>query len=168
MVHAGPRCYGAGMLSVGDVAPDFSAEASDGRRLSLSELRGSVVVLYFFPRAFTPICTRETARFRDQHADFSALGARIVGVSPDPLETQCEFGSRQGVQFPLLADPDRRIATAYGVLWPLLPRVRRVTFVISEAGRVELVASNELQVSKHVDAVLAHLRRRTPAASGQR
>lgn len=168
MVPAGARCYGAEMLSVGDVAPDFTADASDGRRLSLSELRGSVVVLYFFPRAFTPICTRETARFRDQHADFSALGACIVGVSPDPLETQCEFGSRQGVQFPLLADPERSIATAYGVLWPLLPRVRRVTFVISEAGRVELVASNELQVSKHVDAVLEHLRRRTPAASGQR
>jgi peroxiredoxin len=156
------------MLNLGDVAPDFSAEASDGRRLSLSELRGSVVVLYFFPRAFTPICTRETARFRDHHADFSALGARIVGVSPDPLETQCEFGSRQGVQFPLLADPERRIAASYGVLWPLLPRVRRVTFVISEAGRVELVASNELQVSKHVDAVLEHLRRRTQAAPAQR
>ena len=115
------------MLSVGDVAPDFSAEGSDGRKSSLSELRGSVVVLYFFPRAFTPICTRETARFRDHHAEFSALGARIVGVSPDPVATQCEFGSRQGVQFPLLADPERRIASSYGVLWPLLPRVRRVT-----------------------------------------
>ncbi|HEU4582644.1 MAG TPA: peroxiredoxin [Polyangiaceae bacterium] len=156
------------MLAVGDWAPDFTAEASDGRQLSLSELRGAAVVLYFFPRAFTPICTRETASFRDHHAEFEALGARIVGVSPDPLQTQCEFGSRQRVQFPLLADPERRIAAAYGVLWPLLPRVRRVTFVIDESGRVELVASNELLVSRHVDAVLEHLRRRVPAASGQR
>ena len=155
------------MLSVGDMAPDFSAEGSDGRKSSLSELRGSVVVLYFFPRAFTPICTRETARFRDHHAEFSALGARIVGVSPDPVATQCVFGSRQGVQFPLLADPERRIASSYGVLWPLLPRVRRVTFVISEAGKVELVASNELQVSKHVDGVLEHLRQRPRVASRQ-
>ena len=93
---------------------------------------------------------------------------RLLYQLPDPLETQCEFGSRQGVQFPLLADPERRIASSYGVLWPLLPRVRRVTFVIDEAGRVELVVSNELQISKHVDAVLEHLRRRSPAAAGQR
>jgi thioredoxin-dependent peroxiredoxin len=121
-------------------------------------------VLYFFPKAFTPVCTHETARFRDNFAELSALGAHVLGVSPDPLETQCEFGRQQRVQFPLLADPERRICSSFGVLWPLLPRVRRVTFVLSEAQRVELVLSHELQVSKHLDGVLNHLRKRRPLA----
>jgi peroxiredoxin len=153
------------VLAIGALAPDFTAESTDGRTLRLSELKPSLVVLYFFPRAFTPICTVETARFRDNHADLTALGARVLGVSPDPIETQCDFGRQQRVQFPLLADPDRRIASAYGVLWPLLPRVRRVTFVISEDSKIELVLNHELQVSKHLDGVLNYLRtRRAPAA----
>jgi peroxiredoxin len=153
------------VLAVGARAPDFRAAATDGRELSLSELSGSPVVLYFFPKAFTPVCTHETARFRDNFAELSALGAKVLGVSPDPIETQCEFGRQQRVQFPLLADPDRRICRGFGVLWPLLPRVRRVTFVLSEAQRVELVLSHELQVSKHLDGVLHHLRKRTPASA---
>jgi peroxiredoxin Q/BCP len=165
LVLVGVDCYGAAVLAVGDLAPQFEADASDGRKVSLSELRGSAVVLYFFPRAFTPICTRQAARFRDNHAELSALGAVVVGVSPDPLETQCEFGRSQRVQFPLLADPERRICQSYGVVWSLLPRVRRVTFVIGETGRVELVLNHEFQISKHLDGVLQHLRRRRPAAA---
>jgi thioredoxin-dependent peroxiredoxin len=153
------------VLAIGATAPDFSAESTDGRKLSLSGLQPALVVLYFFPRAFTPVCSVETARFRDNHADLSALGAQVIGVSPDPIETQCDFGRQQRIQFPLLADPERRIAAAYGVLWPLLPRVRRVTFVIGEDRKIELVLNHELQVSKHLDGVLNHLRRRTPAAA---
>jgi thioredoxin-dependent peroxiredoxin len=152
------------VLAVGALAPDFEADSSDGRKLSLADSSGSVVVLYFFPRAFTPVCTRQTARFRDNHAELTALGARVLGVSPDPVETQCEFGRQERVQFPLLADPDLRIGAAYGVLWPLLPRVRRVTFVISEARRIELVLNHEFQVSKHLDGVLHHLRSRRAAS----
>ncbi len=158
-------CYGAAVLAVGARAPDFRAAATDGRELSLSELSGAPVVLYFFPKAFTPVCAHETARFRDNFAELSALGAHVLGVSPDPIETQCEFGRQQRVQFPLLADPERRICGSFGVLWPLLPRVRRVTFVLSEAQRVELVLSHEFQVSKHLDGVLNHLRKRVPARS---
>lgn len=121
------------------------------------------MVLYFFPKAFTPVCTVETARFRDNFAELSSLGAHVLGVSPDPIETQCEFGRQQRVQFPLLADSERRICSSFGVLWPLLPRVRRVTFVLNEAQRVELVLSHELQVSKHLDGVLNHLRKRRSA-----
>jgi peroxiredoxin len=124
------------------------------------------VVLYFFPKAFTPICTIETKRFRDSYADLVGLGAEVVGVSPDRLETQCEFGQRQRVSFPLLADPVRRISFAYGVLWPILPRVRRVTFVISEKGSIELVVWHEFQVSKHLDEVFTYLRKR--ASRGER
>jgi peroxiredoxin Q/BCP len=161
----GAGCYGRRMLSVGALAPEFEADATDGRRLSLTQLRGKAVVLYFFPKAFTPICTRETVRFRDNYAELTALGAEVIGVSSDPFETQCEFGRSQSVPFPLLADPDRRICSAYGVLWPLVLRARRITFVIGETGRIELVLNHEFQVSKHLDGVLQHLQGRPRAAS---
>lgn len=150
------------------MAPDFEADSFDGRKVRLSELRGRPVVLYFFPKAFTPICTIETARFRDNYAELSDLGAEVIGVSTDRLDTQCEFGRRQQVNFPLLADPERRIASAYGVLWPLLPRARRVTFVIAETRLIELVVWHEFQVSKHLDSVLLHLKKRAHASAPRR
>jgi peroxiredoxin Q/BCP len=145
------------VLEVGTKAPDFDAESFDGRRIRLSELRGKPVVLYFFPKAFTPICTVETARFRDNYAELVALGAEVIGVSTDRLDRQCDFGRRQQVTFPLLADPDRRICQAYGVLWPLYPKARRITYIIGDTGVIERVLWHEFQVSKHLDGVLQHL-----------
>lgn len=156
------------MLGVGAVAPEFQAQSSDGRTVRLSDLRGKAVVLYFYPKSFTPLCTMETRRFRDNHADIAALGAEVVGVSSDELGVQCEFGQRQQVNFPLLADPDRRIANAYGVLWPMFGRARRVTFVIDEQGTIELVCWHEFQVSKHLDEVLLHLQKRGRASAARR
>lgn len=148
------------MLAVGAVAPDFQAQSSDGRTVRLSDFRGKAVVLYFFPKAFTPLCSAETRRFRDNHGDIAELGAEVVGVSSDELGVQCEFGRRQQVNFPLLADSDRQIANAYGVLWPMFGRARRITFVIGEQGTIELVCWHEFQVSKHLDEVLLHLQKR--------
>jgi peroxiredoxin Q/BCP len=148
------------VLHVGAVAPEFEAQASDGRTLRLSQLRGKAVVLYFYPKSFTPICTVETRRFRDSHADLTALGAEVVGVSADDISVQCEFGRREQVSFPLLADAKGTIAAAYGVLWPVISRARRVTFVIDEKGTVEFATWHEFQVSKHLDEVLHHLRKR--------
>jgi peroxiredoxin len=153
------------VLEVGAVAPDFAAESFDGRKIRLAELRGRPVVLYFFPKAFTPICTIQTGRFRDSYADLVELGAEVIGVSSDRLDTQCEFGRRHNVTFPLLADPERDISVAYGVLWPIVPRARRVTFVISEKGVIELVVWHEFQVSKHLDEVFRYLRNRAGAAA---
>ena len=155
------------MLAVGAAAPQFEAQSSDGRTVRLSDFRGKAVVLYFFPKAFTPLCTMETRRFRDNHGDIAALGAEVIGVSSDEFDVQCEFGQRQQVNFPLLADPDRRIASAYGVLWPMFGRARRITFVIAEDGNIELVCWHEFQVSKHLDEVLLHLQRRGRAAAGR-
>jgi peroxiredoxin Q/BCP len=148
------------VLSVGAAAPDFEAQASDGRSLRLSQLRGKAVVLYFYPKSFTPICTVEARRFRDSYPELAALGAEVVGVSADGIDVQCEFGRQEQVSFPLLADTEGRIASAYGVLWPVISRARRVTFVIDEKGVVELATWHEFQVSKHLDEVLNHLRKR--------
>jgi peroxiredoxin Q/BCP len=156
------------VLAIGAVAPEFEAQSSDGGTVRLSDFRGKAVVLYFFPKAFTPLCALETRRFRDNYADIVALGAQVVGVSSDDLDVQCEFGRRQQVNFPLLADPERHIASAYGVLWPMFGRARRVTFVIDEQATIELVCWHEFQVSKHLDEVLLHLQKRGRAPVGKR
>jgi thioredoxin-dependent peroxiredoxin len=155
------------VLAVGAVAPEFEAQSSDRRTVRLSDFRGKAVVLYFFPKAFTPLCALETRRFRDSHADIVELGAEVVGVSADELDVQCAFGQRQQVKFPLLADVDRRIASAYGVLWPMFGRARRITFVIGERATIELACWHEFQVSKHLDEVLLHLQKRARAAGNR-
>jgi len=148
------------MIAVGQPAPDFTARTTDGRTLTLSSLRGRAVVLYFYPRAFTPGCTTETLLFRDNHEELRALGAEVIGISVDDLETQCRFAGTHGVTFPLVGDRDRSISRAYGVLWPIFPVDKRVTFVVDEAGIVRATFRHELQVSRHLDDVVRFLRNR--------
>ncbi|MCS6913014.1 MAG: peroxiredoxin [Myxococcota bacterium] len=153
------------MLKVGDPAPDFSATTTEGRTLRLSELRGRKVVLYFFPKAFTPGCTLETRRFRDAYEDLRSLGAEVIGVSGDSHERQCAFAAAQGVTFPLVGDSDHAIAKSYDVLWPLFSLARRVTYVIDEDGRIEAVFHHELDVGRHIKDVRAHLQARAQKAT---
>lgn len=147
------------MIGVGQPAPDFQALATDGRTLSLAGLRGRWVVLYFFPRAFTPGCTIETKRFRDNYPDLQRLGAEVIGVSTDPHTRQCDFAASLQASFPLVGDEDGTIARAYGVLWPLLGVAKRVTFVINPDGVVAALFRHEVQISKHLDDVSRFLER---------
>src|SRR5690242_18750889 len=125
-----------GMLKVGDRAPDFLGETSEGRGLSLASLRGRWVVLYFYPKAFTPGCTAETRLFRDNYDELRALGAEVVGISTDDVKTQRRFAAVEKVRFPLVADSKREISRRYGVLWPIIPFDKRVTFVLDPEGVV--------------------------------
>lgn len=152
------------MLRVGDIAPDFSSTDCRGRPFRLSDLRGRRVVLFFFPRAFTPGCTLENRAFRDNQERLRALGAELVGVSVDDVTRQCEFAEREGLHFPLLGDPSRELGRAYGVLWPVLKVDRRVTFILDAGGRVESVIHHEVRVYRHLDDVLAHLEAQASAA----
>lgn len=146
-------------LKIGDVAPPIVATTHDGRPFRLEALRGRPVVIYFYPRAFTAVCTVETRLFRDRHDAIARLGASIVGVSTDAQATQCEFAEKEGVPFPLLADPDQAIARAYGVKWPLLKVAQRVTFVLDAEGRVAARIHHELSADRHVKGVLEALAR---------
>jgi thioredoxin-dependent peroxiredoxin len=145
-------------IEVGDRAPEFTARAGDGKTVSLSAFRGRYLVLYFYPKAFTPGCTKEARRFRDNHAEIRELGAEVVGVSIDEPTVQCEFAERQQIAFPLIADNDRKVSTAYGVARRILPIAKRVTFVIDPDGKVAARFEHELQVNKHLDNVLRFLR----------
>jgi peroxiredoxin Q/BCP len=142
----------------GQPAPDFDATTSDGRRVRLADYRGRFLVLYFYPKAFTPGCTAEAKRFRDNHEELRQLGAEVLGVSLDDQAVQCRFAERHELRFPLIADEGGSISRRYGVKWPLLPLARRVTFVIDPEGRIAARFAHEFQVSRHLDDVHRFLR----------
>jgi thioredoxin-dependent peroxiredoxin len=145
------------VVQKGDRAPDFTATDCAGREVKLSALRGKKVVLFFFPRAFTPNCTIEIRHFRDSQAQIEARNAVLIGISVDKPEKQCAFAAAEHIDFHLIGDASRTISEAYGVVWPVLRIDRRATFIIDEAGVVERVIHHELQVFKHLDDVLEAL-----------
>ncbi|MBX7100418.1 MAG: peroxiredoxin [Myxococcaceae bacterium] len=145
------------MVDVGQKAPGFNAIDCRGREVSLEKLQGKKVVLFFFPRAFTPACTIEIRHFRDHQALIESKGATLIGVSLDSVERQCQFAQAENIDFALIGDESRSISEKYGVVWPLLKRDRRATFVIDEQGVVSQVIHHEMQVHRHLDDVLERL-----------
>jgi peroxiredoxin len=142
------------LLKVGDIAPEIDATTSAGERFRLSDQEGLCTIVFFFPKAFTPGCTIETRRFRDNYAELALLGARIVGVSTDDHDTQCLFAKEMRTPFPMIGDGGKGIARAYGVLWPILERAMRVTFVVDAERRIAAVIHHELAIVQHRDEVL--------------
>ena len=129
-------------LSTGDAAPDFTTTTDTGEILSLSDLRGKKVVLYFYPKDDTPGCTKQACGFRDSYADFEAHGALVFGVSPQGEGSHAKFRAKYDLPFTLLVDEDHKIAETYGV-WgekKMYGRsymgVTRSHFVIDEAGTI--------------------------------
>jgi peroxiredoxin Q/BCP len=146
------------VINAGDIAPDFAATDCLGRAFKLSDYRGKhKVVLFFFPKAFTPACTIEIRAFRDNQKLIESKGAVLVGVSVDNHTRQCDFAKSEHIDFHLIGDESRSISEQYGVVWPVLKIDRRATFLIDEQGKVEDVLHHEVQVYKHLDDVLAKL-----------
>jgi thioredoxin-dependent peroxiredoxin len=146
------------MVSRGDVAPEFEATDCQGRSFKLSDFRGKRVVLFFFPRAFTPACTLEIRAFRDHQTEIESKGGVLIGISVDNHVKQCEFARSEHIDFHLIGDESRAISARYGVVWPRLNIDRRATFLIDAAGVVEDVLHHEVQVYRHLDDVLERLR----------
>jgi len=152
------------MVEAGQPAPDFTLADQSGREVTLSRLRGSPVVLYFYPKDDTPGCTKEACAFRDAFADYEARGATIIGVSPDGPDSHARFVGKFRLPFTLLADTERRVCQAYGV-WKeknLYGRksmgVVRTTFVIDRGGIVREVFPR-VKVDGHSAAVLKAIER---------
>jgi thioredoxin-dependent peroxiredoxin len=133
------------MLEAGQAAPDFTLPDQDGNELTLSGLRGQTVVLYFYPKADTPGCTTQACGVRDRRADYEAAGARVLGVSPDPVEDVKKFAEKFDLDFTLLADADHAVADAYGTwveksmygkkYWG----AQRATFIVDPKGKIAKV-----------------------------
>ncbi len=148
-------------MDIGDRITDFAAPDQTGREVKLSELlQQGPVVLFFYPKAFTAGCTAESCYFRDLSGEFAAVGAQPVGVSVDSVERQAAFDDKHSLGFPLLSDPDRRIAKQFGVKRPGPLFNRRKTFVIDTDGTVLLAIASEMNMEQHADAALAALRSR--------
>jgi len=118
---------------VGDEAPDFALPGTGGRDYRLSDLRGSVVMLVFYPGDNTAVCTRQLNSYNDELTQFAGLGAKVLAISPQNVASHEGFSARHGFGFPLLADTEKAVAGAYGALGPL-GFVRRSVFVIDAAG----------------------------------
>jgi peroxiredoxin Q/BCP len=143
----------------GDEVPDFELVADSGQTVHLQEELGrGPVVLFFYPKAMTPGCTAESCHFRDLGAEFGEVGARRLGISADSVERQQQFTAKHGFDFPLLSDPDRRIAKAFGVKRPGPLFNRRATFVIGSDGRLLASIRSEMNMDKHADEALSILR----------
>jgi peroxiredoxin Q/BCP len=147
-------------LKEGDTAPEISLDTDSGAPFTLSGLRGQNVVLYFYPKADTPGCTKEACAFRDELGKFQKANTVIVGVSPDVSEAQAKFKTKFGLPFTLLADVQHKAAEEYGV-WKEKNMygkksmgVERTTFVIGPDGRIKKVFP-KVSVDGHAEEVLA-------------
>jgi peroxiredoxin Q/BCP len=148
-------------MKVGDKAPDFELPDQTGAPMRLSQmLANGPVVVFFYPAAMTPGCTKESCHFRDLATEFESLGAQRVGISADGVSKQKEFDERHTLGFPLLSDPDRKVAAEFGVKRGLsfMPN-KRSTFVIDRDGVVRAAFSSELNMDAHADRALEALRR---------
>jgi thioredoxin-dependent peroxiredoxin len=124
------------MITVGETAPDFALPAVPAL-VSLTELRSrGVVILVFYAEDSTPLCTRELVPFINDHSDLAALGAEVVAIGSDDLESHAEFARKLGIPFPLASDPDLAVARAFGVADEDTRRAKRAVFVIGQDGRV--------------------------------
>lgn len=147
------------MLNAGDAAPDFDLPDQHGERRSLASLtEDGAVVLFFYPKAMTTGCTKESCHFRDLGAEFAELGAQRVGISADPVDRQRDFDERNDLGYPLLSDPDRSVARAYGVKRPGPIFNKRATFVIGADRTLLEVISSETNMDVHADRALDVLR----------
>jgi thioredoxin-dependent peroxiredoxin len=142
-------------LSPGDAAPDFTLPDDKGAEVSLSDLRGEQVIVYFYPAAMTPGCTKQACDFTDSLDALQAAGYRVLGISPDKPEKLAKFRERDGLTITLLSDPERQALMAYGAFGEkklygkVVEGVIRSTFVVDEEGRIRIAQYN-VKASGHV------------------
>ena len=149
-------------LSPGDQAPDFTLPDADGTPVALADYRGRTVVVYFYPAASTPGCTKEACDFRDNLASLNGAGVDVVGISPDPPAKLATFRDAEGLTFPLLSDPDRAVLGAYGaygekkLYGKTVQGVIRSTFVVGPDGTLAQALYN-VKATGHVAALRTKL-----------
>lgn len=150
-------------LAVGDPAPDFTLTDDTGKQVSLSDFRGRSVVVYFYPAAMTPGCTKEACDFRDNLAPLNDAGFEVLGISPDKPEKLARFREKEGLTFPLLSDPDRTVLSSWGAFGEkqnygrTIMGVIRSTFVVNPDGTIGQALYN-VKATGHVARLLKDLK----------
>jgi peroxiredoxin Q/BCP len=151
------------MIAEGQPAPDFTLPDQDGNSVTLSSLKGSPIVLYFYPKDDTPGCTTEACAFRDAEADYQAAGAKVLGMSPDDVKSHAKFAKKHTLNFPLLADVGSKVCEAYGV-WKeksmygkTYMGVERTTVLIDAKGVIRKIYP-KVKVPGHSEVILEALK----------
>jgi len=146
-------------LKVGDKAPDFNVSTDAGQKIKLSDFKGKKIVLYFYPKDDTPGCTKEACAFRDGISEIKDRGAVVLGVSTDSGDSHKKFKSKFDLNFPLLADTDKKIVEAYGVWKEKINYgkkymgIERTTFIINKEGKISHIFP-KVKVDEHYDEVI--------------
>ena len=158
------------LMNINDKAPEFTLQDEDEKEISLKSLRGKVVVLYFYPRADTPGCTVEACEFRDTYKQMQKTGAVLLGISPDTPKAQKKFQDKFKLPFSLLADADKKVADAFGVVQEKnmygkkVMGVVRTTFVIGPDGKIQHIFP-KVKAEGHAVEVLAYLKESAKGAA---
>jgi peroxiredoxin Q/BCP len=157
-------------IHINDKAPDFTLQDENGKEIALKDLRGKTIVLYFYPRADTPGCTIEACEFRDTYKKMQKTGAVLLGISPDTPKAQKKFQDKFSLPFTLLADADKKVAEAFGVMkeknmygkkvWG----VARTTFIIGPTGKIQHIFE-KVKPEGHAEEVLAYLKESAKGAA---
>jgi peroxiredoxin Q/BCP len=149
-------------LAVGDKAPAFSLPDADGKTVKLSDYKGRKVIVYFYPAASTPGCTKQACDFRDNLTQLGDAGLDVIGISPDKPEKLAKFRDAEALTFPLLSDPERKVLTEWGTFGEktmygkTVQGVIRSTFVVDEKGKIE-VARYNVKATGHVAKLITDL-----------
>jgi peroxiredoxin Q/BCP len=150
----------ANKIRVGDEAPDFTLISASGHKVSLRDYIGKKnIVLYFYPKDNTPVCTREACAFRDNYEVFKKMGAEVIGVSSDSLERHQEFVKKNNLPFILLSDEEKKVRKQFGVPSTLGLIDGRVTYIIDKKGEVRHIFSSQFQPSKHSNEAIDVLKK---------
>jgi peroxiredoxin Q/BCP len=153
-------------IEVGDAAPEFTATTSSGQRISLSDFKGKeAVVLFFYPKDNSPVCTQEACAFRDAYEDFVKLGVVVIGISSDSDDSHRTFAANQHLPYLLLADEDGALRQLFGVPNSLFVLPGRVTYVIGRNGIVIQIFNSQLFGAKHVAEALKAIRESSGTAN---
>ena len=147
-------------LKTGSMAPDFSLKSTGGKQISLSEdLKGKAVILYFYPKDYTKVCTAEACEFRDQFAAFRELDVPVFGISRDDMETHERFKKEFRLPFDLLSDPRGKVCKAYDALIPMVKMPKRTTYLLDKEHRIAASFSDLFESKAHIDRMLAKLKK---------
>jgi thioredoxin-dependent peroxiredoxin len=152
---------GATSLKVGDKAPDFTLSDHDGKPVTLSRaLEAGPVILAFYPKAFTPGCTKQNSNFRDKYAEVESKGAQVFGISTDTVETQAKFRAEYKLPYALLSDPGGKVAKQYSGTMPVVGVANRANFVIGQDGKITQIIEGSDAVDPNAAIAACPLRKK--------
>lgn len=147
-------------LKTGTKAPDFTLSSTGDKKISLSkDFKGKALIIYFYPKDFTPGCTAEACEFRDKFEDFRDLSIPILGISKDDIDSHEKFKKTYKLPFDLLSDSSGKVCKAYDALIPLIKMPKRITYLLNEDHEIVAVFSEMFEAKKHIEKMLKSIKK---------